>query len=195
MFCTKPFIATSPVDPVAPVGPAGPGTGTVTTAAGVTTVGLSHALNASAITTVENTIEYFMRIPFDCLTKTSHLDRFSTLRSYSSKASMSKFKDDLGPALLARIKIFVAFGRPVEWQFVRDDEGRFRFSLCDQLTQLAIVCFYICLARPDVLALDPKLAKVERNLTLLGQFIFGVRIFRYENPHNSDTASRAHRFH
>jgi hypothetical protein len=68
-----------PVDPVAPVGPAGPGTagpgtGTVTTAAGVTTaVGLSHALNASAISTAENIIEYFMKIPFDCLTKTAHL--------------------------------------------------------------------------------------------------------------------------
>src|ERR1017187_8690343 len=85
MFCTKPFIATPPVDPVAPVGPAGPGTGTVTTAAGVTTVGLSHALNASAISTAENTIEYFMRIPFDCLTKTAHLDRFAATRSCSSK--------------------------------------------------------------------------------------------------------------
>jgi hypothetical protein len=63
-----------PVDPVAPVGPAGPGTagpgtGTATTAAGVTTVGLSHALNASATNTAENTIENFMRIPFNCLTK------------------------------------------------------------------------------------------------------------------------------
>src|SRR5450759_4711969 len=131
MFCTKPFIATSPVDPVAPVGPAGPGTGTVTTAAGVTTVGLSHALNASAISTAENTIEYFMRIPFDCLTKTAHLDRFAATRCYSSKVSMPRFKNDLGPALLARIKVFVAFSRPVERQFVRDDDGRFRFSLCD----------------------------------------------------------------
>src|SRR5450759_5221399 len=192
MFCTKPFIATSPV---APVGPAGPGTGTVTTAAGVTTVGLSHALNASAISAAENTIEYFMRIPLDCLTKAAHLDRFAATWCYSSKVSMPRFKNDLGPALLARIKVFVAFGRPVEWQFVRDDEGRFRFPLCDQLTQLAVVCFYICLASPHVLALDPKLAKVERNMTLLGQFIFGVRVFRYENPHNSDTASRAHRFH
>ena len=65
-----------PVDPVAPVGPAGPGTGTVTTAAGVTTVGaLSHAPNASAITTAENIIEYFMRIPLDCLTKIAHLKK------------------------------------------------------------------------------------------------------------------------
>jgi hypothetical protein len=46
-----------PVDPVAPVGPADPGTGTVTTAGGVTTVGLSHALNASAISTAE-TLSY-----------------------------------------------------------------------------------------------------------------------------------------
>jgi hypothetical protein len=52
-----------PVEPVAPVGPAGPGTGTVTTAGGVTTVGLSHALKVSAISTAENIIEYFMRIP------------------------------------------------------------------------------------------------------------------------------------
>src|SRR5450756_1360671 len=65
----------------------------------------------------------------------------------------------------------------------------------DRLTQLAVICFYICLASPDVLALDPKLAKVKRNLTLLGQFIFGVRVFRYENTHNPDTASRTHRFH
>ena len=74
-----------PVDPEATVGPAGPGTGTVTTAAGVTTVGLSHALSASAIITAENTIEYFMRIPFDCLTKTGHLDRIAATRSCSSK--------------------------------------------------------------------------------------------------------------
>jgi hypothetical protein len=56
-----------PVEPVAPVAPAGPGT--AITAAGVTTVGLSHALNATAVSTAENTIAYFMRIPFDCLTK------------------------------------------------------------------------------------------------------------------------------
>jgi hypothetical protein len=49
-----------PVDPVAPVGPAGPGMGTVTTATGFTTVGLSHALKASAISSAENTVEYFM---------------------------------------------------------------------------------------------------------------------------------------
>jgi hypothetical protein len=65
-----------PVEPVAPVGPAGPGT--VTTVAGVTTVGRSHALKASAISTAENTIEYFMRIPFHCLMKTAWLTR-STL--------------------------------------------------------------------------------------------------------------------
>ncbi|AJP49210.1 hypothetical protein PG1C_13775 [Rugosibacter aromaticivorans] len=60
----SPGIPVAPVDPVAPVGPAGPGTGTVTTVAGVMTVGLSHALNASTISTAENTIEYFMRILF-----------------------------------------------------------------------------------------------------------------------------------
>src|ERR1035437_1792588 len=109
--------------------------------------------------------------------------------------SMRRFKNDLGPALLARIKVFIAFGRPVEWQFVRDDQGRFRSPFCDQFTQLAIVCFYICLASPYVLAPAPKLAKVERNLTLLSQFIVGVRVFRYENPHHPDTASRAHRFY
>jgi hypothetical protein len=60
-----------PIDPGAPDGPAGPETGTVTTAAGFTTVGLSHALKASAISIAENTIEYFMRIPFSRLTKTT----------------------------------------------------------------------------------------------------------------------------
>jgi len=79
-----------PVDPVAPVGPAGPGTagpgtGTVTTAAGVTTVGRSHALNAVAISTAENTIEYFMRIPFDCWTKTAYLDRFAATHDCNCK--------------------------------------------------------------------------------------------------------------
>ena len=54
----------NPVDPGAPDAPASPETGTATTAAGFTTVGLSHALKASAISIVENTIEYFMRIPF-----------------------------------------------------------------------------------------------------------------------------------
>src|SRR5660397_250735 len=108
---------------------------------------------------------------------------------------MPRFKNDLGPALLSCIKVFVCFDRPVEWQFVRDDEGRFRFSLCDQITQLAVVCFYICLTSRHVLALDPKLSKVEGNLTLLGQYIFSVRVFRYENHHNPDTARRTTSFH
>jgi hypothetical protein len=60
-----------PLDPGAPDGPAGPGTGTVTTAAGFTTAGLSHALEASAISIAENAIEYFMGIPFNRLTKTT----------------------------------------------------------------------------------------------------------------------------
>ena len=71
-----------PIDPGAPDGPAGPGTGAVTTAAGFTTVGLSHALKASAINIAENTIEYFMRIPFDCSTRTAHLDRFAATYTY-----------------------------------------------------------------------------------------------------------------
>jgi hypothetical protein len=79
VFPVAPFSACAPVAPVAPVAPAGPG--------GVTTVvvGLSHALNASAITAADNTIEYFMRIPFDCLTKTAHLDRFAANWSCSPK--------------------------------------------------------------------------------------------------------------
>jgi hypothetical protein len=56
----------APVDPVVPVAPAGPaGPGTVTTAAGVTTVGLSQALKVSAINTAENIIDYFITIPLD----------------------------------------------------------------------------------------------------------------------------------
>ena len=51
----EPVAPVDPVDPVAPVGPAGPGT--ATTAAGVTTVALSHALTPRASTTAENTIE------------------------------------------------------------------------------------------------------------------------------------------
>jgi hypothetical protein len=31
---------------------------------------------------------------------------------------MPRFKNDLDPALLARIKGLVGFGRPFEWQFV-----------------------------------------------------------------------------
>ena len=59
-----------PLDPVAPVAPAGPGVVT-------TVVGLSHALNASAISAAENIIEYFIRIPRECLTKAVHLGRFA----------------------------------------------------------------------------------------------------------------------
>jgi hypothetical protein len=58
-----------PVEPGAPDdGPAALGTGTVPTGAGFTTVGLSHALKASAINIAEYTLEYFMRIPFGRLT-------------------------------------------------------------------------------------------------------------------------------
>src|SRR5512133_3239352 len=56
--------ASDPVDPVAPIAPTGSG-------AGGTAVGLSHALRASAISTAEDAIEYFMRIPFDCSTRTA----------------------------------------------------------------------------------------------------------------------------
>jgi hypothetical protein len=52
---------------VAPVAPAGPGTAT-------TAAGLSHALNASTISTAENVIEYFMEFPFDCWMKTARLN-------------------------------------------------------------------------------------------------------------------------
>ena len=69
-------VVVDPLDPAAPVGPAGAGTGTVTAAGGLTTVCLSHALNASAISTAENTVEYFMRIPSDCVTKTACVDEF-----------------------------------------------------------------------------------------------------------------------
>jgi hypothetical protein len=41
----------------------GTGTGTVTTVGVVTTAGLSHALNVSAISTAEKIIETFMGIP------------------------------------------------------------------------------------------------------------------------------------
>jgi hypothetical protein len=124
-----PVSPVDPVDPVAPVGPAGPGTGTgtATTGAGVTTVaGLSHALNASAITTAENIIEYFMRIPFDCLTKTAHLDRFAATPSYTQKIRHihMRFRSlaHITPLLLgpiqpvdgsipAQIRIFVSYVR------------------------------------------------------------------------------------
>ena len=74
-----PGVPVLPGAPGAPGAPAGPGTGTgtatgagagtLTTGAGVTTVGLSHALKESASATAENIIEYFMKIPFDGLTK------------------------------------------------------------------------------------------------------------------------------
>jgi len=88
VFPVAPFSACAPVAPVAPVAPAGPGTGagTVTTVAGgVTTVGLSHALNESAISIAEKTIEYFMRIPFDYLTNTAYPGRLETTRRCNSK--------------------------------------------------------------------------------------------------------------
>jgi hypothetical protein len=84
-------VVSDPVDPVAPVGPAGPGAGTVTTAAGVTTGGLSHALKASAISTAENAIGYFMRIPFDCSMKTAHLNRFAAIYTHTQKYAIPAF--------------------------------------------------------------------------------------------------------
>src|SRR5450756_1256082 len=49
--------------PVAPCGPAGPGTATTAAGAeGVTTVGRSHALNASADSAATTTIKYLMMI-------------------------------------------------------------------------------------------------------------------------------------
>lgn len=59
----EPVEPVSPLAPVAPVGPSGPGTGTVTTA-GVTVLGFSQALKASAARTAEKMIEYFIGISF-----------------------------------------------------------------------------------------------------------------------------------
>ena len=70
VFPVDPVAPVDPLDPVAPVAPAGPGVVT-------TVVGLSHALNASAISTAENIIEYFIRIPLECMTKAAHLDRLA----------------------------------------------------------------------------------------------------------------------
>lgn len=75
---SDPVAPVAPVAPASPAGPAGPWTGTVTTATGVT-AGLSHALKASAIIAAVNTIEYFMGIPFNCLTKTAVLKLFSAI--------------------------------------------------------------------------------------------------------------------
>ena len=44
------------------------------TVAGTTSTGLSQALNASAISAADTTVEYFMRIPLDSLNKTAHFD-------------------------------------------------------------------------------------------------------------------------
>jgi hypothetical protein len=69
-----PVYPVDPVAPDAPVGPAGPGTGTGTvTTAGGTTTALSQALNASTVSIAENSIEYFMRIPLDCVTTAAHI--------------------------------------------------------------------------------------------------------------------------
>ena len=79
----EPVIPVEPVAPVAPVspfsagapgapcGPAGPGTGTTTggRAAGTTTVGRSHALNASADNAATTAIEYLMSIFPKCRTR------------------------------------------------------------------------------------------------------------------------------
>jgi hypothetical protein len=70
-------VAGDPVDPMVPVGPAGAGAGAIT-------VGLSHALNANTISTAENAIENFMRIPFNGLMKTAHLDTSAATRRPSS---------------------------------------------------------------------------------------------------------------
>jgi hypothetical protein len=64
VFPVAPFSAGAPVAPVAPVGPAGPGTAITAGAGEVTTVGLSHPLNANAASTVEIRIEYFMTNAF-----------------------------------------------------------------------------------------------------------------------------------
>jgi hypothetical protein len=87
----EPVAPVSPVDPVTPgapetpVGPAGPGTGTLITVAGVTTVGLSQALSANAISAAENMIEYFMKISSQLLDEAVHLKCFAAMRNRKLK--------------------------------------------------------------------------------------------------------------
>src|ERR1700733_5683430 len=87
-----------------------------------------------------------------------------------------RMKDYFGPAFIAIIEVLVGIRCFAQWQFVRDDEPGICLAVMDKFTQPAVVGLYVRLSGAHLLPLEPELAEVKRDLPLLLQSVFSLRI-------------------
>src|ERR1017187_8305880 len=104
-------------------------------------------------------------------------------------------QDDLGPAVVPCVEMFVSVRCLVQRQLMRDDPRRLGATGVDKIAQITVVGFDVRLAGPDALALDPEEAEVEHDLTFLRQLVAASGIFRNEDAHHADAAGGTNRFH
>src|SRR5665811_205570 len=104
-------------------------------------------------------------------------------------------QDDLGPAVVPRVEVFVSLRCLVQRQLMRDDPRWLGAISMDEVAQVMVVRFDVRLPSRDVLALDPEEAEVEYDLTVLRQLVAASGIFRNEDAHHADAAGGTNRFH
>jgi hypothetical protein len=75
---------------------------------------------------------------------------------------------------------------------VRDQPGRIRNVVVDQVTQVSVVVLHVGLAGRDRLALEEELSEVEGQLSLLGEIVCDTGIFGNEDTDHTDASGRAH---
>src|SRR5664279_5448082 len=104
-------------------------------------------------------------------------------------------QDDLGPAVVPRVEVFVSPRCLVQRQLMRDDPRWLGAISMDEVAQITVVGLDVRLAGRDALALDPEEAEVEHDLTFLRQLVRASGIFRNEDAHHADAAGGTNRFH
>src|ERR1700712_1773190 len=78
-------------------------------------------------------------------------------------------QDHLRPTLITIVEVLVGVRRLGQRQLVRDDDGRVRLAVVDQVAKLPVVGLHVRLAGADLHSLEPELTEVERDLPLLGE--------------------------
>src|SRR5665213_3590145 len=86
-------------------------------------------------------------------------------------------KNDLGPARIAIIEMFIGGWRVLQWKFMRNDRGRICLAVMNQVTEPTIVRLDVTLARAHLLSFEPVFSEVEGNASFLRQLIVGAGIF------------------
>jgi hypothetical protein len=81
-------------------------------------------------------------------------------------------EDDFRPAVVAVVEVLVGVGSFFEGKLVGDDEGWIGSIVVDEVHEPPVVGFDVALAGAHLLALEPELAEVKRDLPLLLQSVF-----------------------